>query len=183
MYQDVMIAGFGGQGILMIGNLLSIAGISEGRKVTYFPIYGVEMRGGTANCTVIISDDEIGSPVIGNPMALVAMNGPSLSKYIGDVKAGGTVVVNSSLCDVRQIPRDDIGLISLPANEIAEKVGSQQLASMVSLGAFVQKTGVVHIDTLFKCLPKVISKRYENLMPWNVEAIKEGGKFVREKQG
>jgi 2-oxoglutarate ferredoxin oxidoreductase subunit gamma len=183
MYQDVVIAGFGGQGILMIGNLLSIAGIREGRKVTYFPVYGVEMRGGTANCTVIISDDEIGSPVIGNPMALIAMNGPSLVKYLDAVKTGGTVVINSSLCDSQQICRDDIRMISLPANDIAEKVGSQQLASMVSLGAFVQESGVVHMDTLIECLPKVISKRYEKLIPLNVEAIKEGGKVARERQG
>ena len=183
MYQDVVISGFGGQGILMIGNLLSIAGISEGRNVTYFPVYGVEMRGGTANCTVIISDKEIGSPVIGNPMALIAMNGPSLTKYLGDVKQGGTVIVNSSLCDTEQIHREDIQLICLPANDIAERVGSQQLASMVSLGAFVHESRVVLIDSLIDCLPKVISKRYEKLIPLNREAIKDGEKVARERQG
>ncbi|MDH3259087.1 MAG: 2-oxoacid:acceptor oxidoreductase family protein [Deltaproteobacteria bacterium] len=183
MYQDVVIAGFGGQGILMIGNLLSIAGIYEGRKVTYFPVYGVEMRGGTANCTVIISDEEIGSPVIGNPMALIAMNGPSLVKYIDKVKPDGTVVVNSSLCDNRQANRNDVARYFLPANDIAEKIGTQQLASMVALGAFVQISGVVGVDTLIDCLPRVISKRYEKLIPLNVEAILEGGRVVRERQG
>ncbi|NIS75830.1 MAG: 2-oxoacid:ferredoxin oxidoreductase subunit gamma [Deltaproteobacteria bacterium] len=183
MYQDVVIAGFGGQGILMIGNLLSIAGIYEGRKVTYFPVYGVEMRGGTANCTVIISDEEIGSPVIGNPMALIAMNGPSLAKYIDKVKPDATVVVNSSLCDNRQENRNDVALYLLPANDIAEKIGTQQLASMVALGAFVQISGVVRVDTLIDCLPRVISKRYEKLIPLNVEAILEGGRVVKERQG
>lgn len=183
MYQDVLIAGFGGQGILMIGNLLSLAAIHEGRKVTFFPVYGVEMRGGTANCTVIVSDDEIGSPVVGNPMSLIAMNGPSLEKYLHTVKPGGTAVINSSLSDVTMITRDDINVIDLPANDIAENVGSQQLASMVALGAYSRASGVVDVDTLLSCLPQVISKRYEKLIPLNIEAIEEGVKVVKNRQG
>lgn len=167
---------------MMIGNLLSIAGICEGRYVTYFPVYGVEMRGGTANCTVIISGEEIGSPVVGNPMALIAMNGPSLVKYLDDVKTDGTVVLNSSLCDMKLASRSDVNLFPLPANDIAEKIGSQQLASMVALGAFVQASGVVKTETLIECLPRVISKRYEELIPLNQEAILKGGVLVRERQ-
>ncbi len=178
MYQDVIMAGFGGQGILMIGNLLSIAAIGEGRRVTYFPVYGVEMRGGTANCTVIISDEEIGSPIVGNPMSLIAMNGPSLEKFGETVKTGGTIVVNTSLCGSGKIQREDVEIVEIPANEIAERVGSQQLASMVALGAFVKKTNVVKIESLLEALPKVISKRYEKLIPLNVKAIKEGGGLV-----
>jgi len=105
---DVVMAGFGGQGILMIGNLLSLAAMEEGRHVTYFPAYGVEMRGGTANCTVVISDEEIGSPVVGSPKACVIMNGPSLDKYLPDLRSGGILVINSSLVDPANVDRDDV---------------------------------------------------------------------------
>jgi 2-oxoglutarate ferredoxin oxidoreductase subunit gamma len=177
---DVIMAGFGGQGILMIGNLLSIAAMEEGRHVTYFPAYGVEMRGGTANCTVVISDEEIGSPVVGRPKACVIMNGPSLGKYLPSIREGGDLVINSSLVDPAKVDRTDVRLLSIPANDIArEVVGSQQLASMVALGAYVTVTGVVEMQTLFDCLPKVISRKYEKFIPLNVNALKEGESFAR----
>jgi len=177
---DVIMAGFGGQGILMIGNLLSIAAMEEGRHVTYFPAYGVEMRGGTANCTVVISDEEIGSPVVGRPKACVIMNGPSLGKYLPSIREGGDLVINSSLVDPAKVERTDVRLLSIPANDIArEVVGSQQLASMVALGAYVTVTGVVEMQTLFDCLPKVISRKYEKFIPLNVNALKEGESFAR----
>lgn len=180
MNADVIMAGFGGQGILMIGNLLSIAAMEEGRHVTYFPAYGVEMRGGTANCTVVISDEEIGSPVVGRPKACVIMNGPSLGKYLPSIREGGDLVINSSLVDPAKVERTDVRLLSIPANDIArEVVGSQQLASMVALGAYVTVTGVVEMQTLFDCLPKVISKKYEKFIPLNVNALKEGESFAR----
>jgi 2-oxoglutarate ferredoxin oxidoreductase subunit gamma len=171
---DVIMAGFGGQGILMIGNLLSIAAMEEGRHVTYFPAYGVE------NCTVVISDEEIGSPVVGNPKTCVIMNGPSLEKYLPLIQEGGDLVINSSLVDPAKVSRGDLRLLSIPANAIArEVVGSQQLASMVALGAYVTLTGVVALQTLFDCLPKVISKKYEKFIPLNVNALKEGESFAR----
>ncbi|MBI5419129.1 MAG: 2-oxoacid:acceptor oxidoreductase family protein [Deltaproteobacteria bacterium] len=173
-------AGFGGQGILMVGNLLSLAAMEEGRHVTYFPAYGVEMRGGTANCTVVISDEEIGSPVVGYPMACVIMNGPSLEKYLPLIRKEGDLVINSSLVDPAKVDRADLRLLSIPANDIARQVvGSQQLASMVALGAYVSRTGVVRMQTLFDCLPKVISKKYEKFIPLNVNALKEGESFAR----
>jgi 2-oxoglutarate ferredoxin oxidoreductase subunit gamma len=177
---DVIMAGFGGQGILMIGNLLSIAAMEEGRHVTYFPAYGVEMRGGTANCTVVISDEEIGSPVVGRPKACVVMNGPSLARYLPSILEGGDLVINRSLVDPAKVDRKDLRLLAIPANDIArEVVGSQQLASMVALGAYVERTGVVRMQTLFGCLPKVISKKYEKFIPLNVNALKEGESFAR----
>ena len=180
MNADVIMAGFGGQGILMIGNLLSIAAMEEGRHVTYFPAYGVEMRGGTANCTVVISDEEIGSPVVGRPKACVIMNGPSLGKYLPSIREGGDLVINSSLVDPAKVERTDVRLLSIPANDIArEVVGTQQLASMVALGAYVTVTGVVEMQTLFDCLPKVISRKYEKFIPLNVNALKEGESFAR----
>jgi 2-oxoglutarate ferredoxin oxidoreductase subunit gamma len=167
-------AGFGGQGILMIGNLLSLAAMEEGRHVTYFPAYGVEMRGGTANCTVVISDEEIGSPVVGYPQGLVVMNGPSLDRYLPDLKPGGLLVVNTSLVDPSKAARSDIRTIPVAANDIARSIGSPQLASMVALGAYVAATGVVRLATLVDCIPKVISKKYEKFIPLNIDALREG---------
>jgi 2-oxoglutarate ferredoxin oxidoreductase subunit gamma len=180
MTTDVIMAGFGGQGILMIGNLLSIAAMEEGRHVTYFPAYGVEMRGGTANCTVVISDEEIGSPVVGHPEACVIMNGPSLDKYLPLIKTGGTLLVNRSLVDPASVTRDDLRLLAVPANDIArDLIGSQQLGSMIALGAYAALTGVVAMGSLIACLPKVVSKQYERFIPLNVKALQEGESFAR----
>jgi 2-oxoglutarate ferredoxin oxidoreductase subunit gamma len=175
MTSDIVMAGFGGQGILMIGNLLALAAMEEGKNVTYFPAYGVEMRGGTANCTVVVSDEEVGSPVVGHPRALLIMNGPSLEKFLPLLAAGGDLIINSSLVDASQVARADVRLLSVPADEIARNViGSRQMASMVALGAYVARTGVVKLSTLIDCLPKVISKKYEKFIPQNVNALKEG---------
>lgn len=180
MTADVIMAGFGGQGILMIGNLLALAAMDEGRHVTYFPAYGVEMRGGTANCTVVISDEEIGSPVVGFPDSCVAMNGPSLDRYLPVIRKGGNLLINRSLVDPAKVDRADLRVLALPANDIArDTVGSQQLASMVALGAYVAMTEVVRMQTLFDCLPKVVSKKYEKFIPLNVNALKEGEAFAR----
>jgi 2-oxoglutarate ferredoxin oxidoreductase subunit gamma len=176
---DVVMAGFGGQGILMVGNLLSIAAMTEGRQVTYFPAYGVEMRGGTANCTVVISDEEIGSPVVGTPRSCVVMNAPSLEKYQPMIEKGGTLIVNASLVDTALVTREDLDVVAIPANDIARTVGSLQLASMVALGAYVGKTGVVDVRTLYDCLPKVVSRKYEKFIPLNITALKEGAEFAR----
>ncbi len=173
-------AGFGGQGILMIGNLLALAAMEEGRNVTYFPAYGVEMRGGTANCTVVISDEEIGSPAIGHPKACVVMNGPSLDRYLPLIRKRGNLIINGSLVDPAKVTRRDLEVLAIPANDIARKsIGSQQLASMVALGAYVAVTGVVGMQTLFDCLPKVVSKKFERFIPLNINALKEGESFAR----
>jgi 2-oxoglutarate ferredoxin oxidoreductase subunit gamma len=175
MTKDIILAGFGGQGILMIGNLLALTAMEEGKHVTYLPSYGVEMRGGTANCTVIISDEEIGSPVVWKPGSLVIMNGPSLEKFLPNLQPGGELVINSSLVDEKKIERTDVRLFSVAADEIARnKIGSRQMASMIALGAYVALSGVVRLETLIDCLPKVISKKYEKFIPLNVNALKEG---------
>ena len=175
MTKDIIMAGFGGQGILMIGNLLALTAMEEGKNVTYLPSYGVEMRGGTANCTVIISDEEIGSPVVWKPSSLVIMNGPSLEKFLPNLQPGGELVINSSLVDEKKVDRTDVRLFSVAADEIARnKIGSRQMASMIALGAYVALSGVVRLETLIDCLPKVISKKYEKFIPLNVNALKEG---------
>jgi 2-oxoglutarate ferredoxin oxidoreductase subunit gamma len=178
MYQDVIMSGYGGQGILMIGNLLSIAAMREGWNVTYYPVYGVEMRGGAASCTVVISDMEIGSPIVGNPGSVIAMDQSSLEKHEGLVKEGGTLIVNSSLCRLNTVTRKDLVLIPLPANDMAEKAGSQQLASMVAFGAYLRSVSQVGLEGVIESLPSVISNRYKEFIPLNRDAILEGANIV-----
>lgn len=176
---DVIMAGFGGQGILMIGNLLSLAAMGEGKHVTYFPAYGVEMRGGTANCTVVVSPEEIGSPVVGHPRDLVIMNGPSLGRFLPLMKAGGTLVVNSDLVDVGQVDRADVKPIAVPSNTMAREIGSPQLASMIALGAYAEASGIVSLQALIDTIPIVVSKKYEKFIPLNVKALQEGAAHAR----
>ncbi len=133
-YQDVIIAGFGGQGVMLIGNLLAYAGMEAGLNVTYIPVYGPEMRGGTANCTVVISEEEIGSPIIFNPKSLIIMNRPSLDKFQPRLEDKGTLILNSSLVDVDLVDKKRIKAFAVPANEIADSLGNTRMANMVAWG-------------------------------------------------
>jgi 2-oxoglutarate ferredoxin oxidoreductase subunit gamma len=137
-YYDVTVAGFGGQGVMVIGNLLAYAAMIEGRYVTYLPVYGVEMRGGTANCTIVISSHPIGSPVVGRPRAAIVMNLPSLIKYESSILPNGLLFINSSLIEPKEAYRKDIEILSIPINEIAIDHGNPKLANMIALGAFNQ---------------------------------------------
>jgi 2-oxoglutarate ferredoxin oxidoreductase subunit gamma len=134
MQRDVIMAGFGGQGILLIGKMLAYAGMHAGKEVSWLPSYGPEMRGGTCNCTVVISDKPVGSPVIRSPRAVVAMNLPSLEKFEPDLREGGLLLINSSLIS-RGPERDDVTVVEVPANEIATELGNPRGANMVALGA------------------------------------------------
>jgi len=178
-YYDLVISGFGGQGVLVIGNLLAHAAMREGRHVTFLPIYGVEMRGGTANCTVVVSSREIGSPVVERPHAAIVMNLPSLAKYQLQVLSQGLILYNSSLIDPKEASRQDIELLPIPVNEIAIENGNPKLANMVALGAFVEKTNLIQITSLFDSLEKVLDERYHPLIPYNIKAIEKGAQFVR----
>jgi len=174
MYQDVMIAGFGGQGVLLVGKLLSYAGMLEGKHVTWFPSYGAEIRGGTANCTVIISDEEIGSPVVQNPSAMLIFNDASFKKFEKRIKPGGQLFLNTSL--VHDPPnRSDIARIEIEANDIAEGLGDIRITNMVMLGAFLGKTGVVAMDSVLAALKQVLPPRRHSLLPLNEKALKRGG--------
>ena len=177
-YYDVIIAGFGGQGIMMIGNLLANAAMKEGYHVTYLPVYGVEMRGGTANCTVVISSHQIGSPVVGRPHASIVMNLPSLMKYEPLVLPKGLLIINSSLIESREASRKDIEILPVPVNEIAIENGNPKLANMVALGAFVEKTKLLRMSSLFESFEKVLDERYYPLIPSNIKAIQIGAEFV-----
>ena len=178
-YYDVIVAGFGGQGVLAIGNLLAYAAMKEGRQVTFLPTYGVEMRGGTANCTVVISSREIGSPIVQRPHAAISMNLPSLLKYGPRVLPKGLLMVNSSLIDLKEVSRNDVELLAIPVNDIAIQNGNPKLANMIALGAFVEKTKWVGMSSLFESLEKVFDERHHGLIPSNIKAIQIGAEYVK----
>jgi 2-oxoglutarate ferredoxin oxidoreductase subunit gamma len=173
MYQDVMIAGFGGQGVLVAGKLLAYAGMLEGKHVTWFPSYGAEIRGGTANCTVIISSSEIGSPVVQHPSAMLIFNEASFVKFENRIKEGGYLFLNSSLVQALS-NRHDITRIEIRANDIAEDLGDSRISNMVMLGAFLEKTRVVAMGSVLAALKQVLPQRRHSLIPLNENALKRG---------
>lgn len=173
MTTKVIMAGFGGQGVVLMGTLLSYSAMVEGKHTTFFPSYGAEMRGGTANCSVVVSDDEIASPVVNRPDCVVAMNIASLEKFEGQVRPGGAIFVNSSLVN-REVKRDDVEQIRIPANDLAEELGSSRAANMVMLGGLLKKTGAVKVDSVIGCLEKVLSERAMALLDVNKKALRKG---------
>ncbi len=173
-YIDTIIAGFGGQGVMLIGNLLAYAGMHAGLNVTYIPVYGPEMRGGTSNCTVVLSDDEIGSPLIPCPKSLIIMNPPSLDKFQSQLEENGHLIVNSSLVDASKCDTKRFNVWTIDANAIADRLGNTRMANMVALGAFLKATGILTIEDASKALEFVISARYHNLIPANTVAIEAG---------
>ena len=172
MQTEIKFAGFGGQGILLSAKLLAYAAMKEGSEVAWIPSYGPEMRGGTAYCTVVISDKYIGSPIIKNPTHLVAMNRPSLEKFDDTVKEGGIVFINSSLIPVRS-QRSDITELVVPANDIAIEAGSVQAANIVALAAFAAKSGLVDLDLLKDCVKEEFSAKAK-IIPMNMDAFDKG---------
>lgn len=173
MQYEVIIAGFGGQGVMLIGQLLSNAAMMQGSKTCWMPSYGPEMRGGTANCTVVVSDEGIGSPVVPKPSAVIAMNLPSMDKFEPRIKPGGLLIVNSSLIS-RRATRDDIDVIYVDANRIAEEqVGSPKSANMVVLGAYIGRTGAASPDVVKRAMAKKMIGK-ERFLPANKQALDLG---------
>lgn len=172
MLFKTIFAGFGGQGVLSMGLNLAQAAMLEGKNLTYLPAYGAEMRGGTANCTVAISDEEIASPVASSPDFLVAMNEPSLVRFQNQVQSGGLFFINSSLIET-DISRGDVDVIKVPANGMAEKLGNLKCANMVMLGAFTRKSNLVSLSTLIKGLEETLKSK-KNLIELNVKALTNG---------
>lgn len=179
MRYDLFIAGFGGQGALLAGNLLAYAAIIEGKNVSFLPAYGVEKRGGAAMCTVVIADGEVGSPVIGSPSVSVMLNQTSLDKYGARVKPGGICLVNSSLVSTEHFVRSDIAIISIPMNEIAMDLGDPRMANMVAVGAYVARTGAVSLASLAEALKDALPERNHGFIPANIKAIEAGAAQVR----
>lgn len=175
---DVIFAGFGGQGVLFAGQILAFAAMDAGKQVTWMPSYGPEMRGGTANCTVVVSDDEIGSPLVRNPGAGVIMNLPSLDKYESRLAANGVLIVNASLVN-RQIVRTDLQGVMIPAQEIAESIGNRRLTNIVMLGALLQKYPFLTIQAIEQALDTHLPERHRKTLPLNIEALRQGAAFAR----
>ncbi|MBN2002736.1 MAG: 2-oxoacid:acceptor oxidoreductase family protein [Anaerolineae bacterium] len=176
-HEEIIFSGFGGQGALFAGQLLAYTGIAEGLHVTWIPSYGPEMRGGTANCTVILSEEEIGAPIIRNPTSAVVLNLPSLEKYGPLVKPGGVILVNTSLVDAKS-PREDIRVIEVPASDIASELGNPRMANLVMLGAFIAATGIVESATVEQQLSVHLSERQRKWLEPNKLALARGVQLV-----
>lgn len=180
MLEEILIAGSGGQGIMLMGQILAYGGLYEGLQVTFFPSYGPEMRGGTANCTVVISDQRIGSPVRNMLTALMAMNKASFARFEGRVKPGGLVAYNETLIEM-PLKREEIRLLGVPANRIASELGNPQVANMVAVGALAGALGIISPGSLSKGLARVIPGHRRHLIPINEEAIKKGMEAIQGK--
>ncbi len=173
MKKEIIISGFGGQGVMSIGKNLVEAGMAEGFQVTWAPSYGPEMRGGTANCSVVLSDKPVGSPVFSFPTELIAMNGPSIDKFAPTVLSGGLVLVNSSVVS-KKVERSDVKALYVPCEGIAYEVGNPKVANMVMLGAYVAATGALKPETIEQMIHEMFTGAKAKLVPLNLEALKRG---------
>jgi len=181
MQTEILIAGFGGQGVLFAGQLLAYAAMDNGHEVTWIPSYGPEMRGGTANCTVIISDEEIGSPMVRHPQALIVMNLPSLDKYEPTLAKGGLLLINSSVIN-RSARRTDIRSIQIPGNAISETIGDRRMTNMVMLGGLLANLPVLPLEAIEKALKEHLPERHHRLLPLNYQALRQGATYIVETE-
>ncbi len=176
-YQDVIIAGFGGQGVMLIGNLLAQAGMEHGLEVSFIPVYGAEMRGGTANCTVVLDEHHIGSPLVREPMSTIILNEPSLAKFQPRLAANGVQIVNATL--VAQNLLDAARrTVYIPVNDIAHELGNVKMANMVALGAWLKATGALPLNVVQDALNRVVSAHYAKLISANAKALEQGYNFA-----
>ena len=181
MHHEIIIAGFGGQGVLFAGQVIAYAALAEGRHVTWIPSYGPEMRGGTANCTVVVSDEEIGSPLVKRPSAAIVLNQPSMDRYAPLVAPGGVLVVDASLIETRS-GRSDIHEFDVRAKDIAAELGQQRAANVVALGALVAATGVVQLASVEAVLEKKFAANPE-VLNVNRRALHLGAEFTTKVAG
>ena len=179
MTHEIVMAGFGGQGVMLMGQLMTYAGMLENKHVSWIPSYGPEMRGGTANCSVIISDEPVGAPIVSEPTTVVAMNLPSLDKFEASLQAGGNLIINSSLIE-RKTKRDDVKVYLVPSNDIANEIGNAKVANMVVLGTIIAATKAVSQESVLKAFAKMFAKKPE-LLAINEQAIKRGAALVEGK--
>ena len=179
MEKTFIFAGFGGQGMLLIGKFMAMACMLDGKHVSWLPSYGPEMRGGTANCSVIVSDDPVASPLVDKADVIVAMNRPSLDKFEEHVKPGGVLVINSSIID-RKAVRDDIQVVYCDANAIAESIGNPKGANVVFLGAYVaKKPDVIDEETIIEAIRVELGEKKARFLEGNIKALKAGMEYVR----
>lgn len=180
MEERIIAAGFGGQGVMALGQLLTYAGMVEDKNVSWLPSYGPEMRGGTANCDVVISEDPVGSPIVTDASSALVLNKPSLDKFEDSVRPGGKLFINSSLVEEKS-KRDDIDVYYVPANDIANELGNPRVANMAMLGAYLEATGIVDVESIYEAFPKVFGEHRAHLLPVNQKALKKGAEAI-EKQ-
>jgi 2-oxoglutarate ferredoxin oxidoreductase subunit gamma len=178
MTQEIIMAGFGGQGMLLVGQLLTYAGMLEGKQVSWIPSYGPEMRGGTANCSVIVSSEPIGAPIVSEPTAVVAMNLPSLDKFEATLQPGGVLIINSSLISI-DARRSDVTVYKVPANDIANELGNAKVANMVVLGALIAATDVVATESAVTAFQKKFASK-PKMFAVNEQAIQRGFEYVKQ---
>lgn len=176
----MLIAGFGGQGVILAGKLIAYAGMLEGKHVSHIPSYGAEMRGGTANCSVVVSDRTVSSPFVTHPHTLIVMNKPSLDKFEEMVSPNGNLFINDSLID-RASDRDDLHVFYVPANNIAEEAGTGRASNMAMMGAYIAVTELLSIKSIKSSLPEVVSKRNIKLNEINLRAIDMGYNFIKKQ--
>jgi 2-oxoglutarate ferredoxin oxidoreductase subunit gamma len=180
MNMGIIMSGFGGQGVMSMGQVVCYAGLEEGKEVSWLPSYGPEMRGGTANCTVVVSDQPVGSPIVSRPDAVIIMNRPSLDRFESQVKPGGLLVINTSLCD--QAPsRNDLRVIRVAATDIASELGNIRVANMVALGAFLAVAPVVTVDSIVQALQDHLPEHHKKHVPLNRRALEAGVAKAKEQ--
>ena len=179
MMQEIIIAGFGGQGVMALGKILAEAALEEGKNVSWLPSYGPEMRGGTANCNVIISDEEIGAPIVTEANTAIIFNRPSLEKFESNILPGGILLVNSSLIKIKAT-RTDIKVFYVPATEIAAELGNIKVANMVLLGAFLSLEDIIKKDTIIQTLTDIFTKERAYLVELNEKAINKGIEYIQK---
>ena len=177
MQTEIIFAGFGGQGVLFAGQIVAFAGMDAGKEVTWMPSYGPEMRGGTANCTVVVADEEIGSPLVHRPHAGVVMNLPSFDKYESLINPGGVLIVNASLVN-HIAQRQDIQVVAIPAQEIAETIGNRRLTNIVMLGALLAKLPFLPLEAIEQTLDRHLPERHRRLLPSNIQALRQGSAYA-----
>ncbi len=177
MNEEIVIAGFGGQGVLSMGMILCYAGIMENKEVSWMPSYGPEMRGGTANCITIISDSKISSPIISKFDTVIALNQPSIDKFESAVKTGGLLIYDSTNV-IKKPTRSDINIYSIEASNEAAKMNNTKVLNMIMLGAYLKKKPIISIENIIEGLRKVLPERYHNLLPANEAALKKGMELI-----
>jgi len=180
LYEEVILAGFGGQGIMLAGKLLAQTAMKAGKEVTYMPSYGAEVRGGTTKCMVIASGRKIASPLVGRPDSLIVMNKASLNKYAPHLKPAGLLVMNSSLIKNEPQLDETIDVLAVPADDIAIELGNPKSSNMVALGAYLQRKGIFSADAAAASLADVLAKRHHQTLPVNIKALHRGAEFAEK---
>lgn len=181
MLQEMIFAGFGGQGVMSMGQFVAYAGMVEEKNVSWLPSYGPEQRGGTANATVVLSDDPVASPLVTKPNVAIILNNPSFDKFEPTIKSGGILITNSSLVTEKST-RDDIRILEIDATNIANELGNSRIANMILLGALVQMTGMVSIEAIVESIRKVLGASKEHLIEVNRKALEKGFEIAEQAQ-